>query len=76
MVHPDIPSYLCKLMKKNYGHGYIPGDTLSGHGISGSSNVSKLSVAWFIRKVLMENEEKFYFILYIFYLSFWGALWL
>ena len=36
-------------------HGRIPVETLSDHGISACSNVSKLSVVWLIRKMIMEN---------------------
>ena len=46
---------MCKLVKKTDGHGCIPVEILSDHGISASANVSKLSVAWLIRKMLMEN---------------------
>ena len=38
------------------GHGHIP--VMSDHGISTSTDVFKLSVAWLIRKMLMENVEK------------------
>ena len=38
------------------GHGHIP--VMSDHGISTSTDVFKLSVAWLIRKILMENVEK------------------
>ena len=54
------------------GHGHIPVETLSDHGSSASTNVFKLSAAWLIRKKLMENKEKFDFLL-LFYL-FWGEL--
>ena len=54
------------------GHGCIPVETLSDHDINESTNISKLSVALLIRKMLMENEEKFNF-LFLFYLSFGGS---
>ena len=57
LVHPDIPSYFYKLIKYfNGSRTYcIPVETLLDHGISASANVSKSSVAWLIRKMLMEN---------------------
>ena len=54
------------------GHGRMPGETLSDHSISESTNVSKLSVAWLIRRMLMENEEKIQFL--GFYSTSWVAL--
>ena len=35
------------------GHGRIPVESQSDHGINKSTNVSKLSTAWLIRKMLM-----------------------
>ena len=34
------------------GHGHIPVETLSDYGTNASANVSKLSVAWLIMKML------------------------
>ena len=53
LIHPDIASHLCKPMKKTDGHVLVP--TLSDHYISASTNVYKFSVAWRIRKILMES---------------------
>ena len=44
---------------------------LSDHGISKSTNASKLSVAWLTRKMLMGNLEKSIFSFY--FASFWGS---
>ena len=50
-------------------HGHIPVETQPDHGISASINVPKLSVAWLIRKMLMETEEKFnIFFVFLFFL--------
>ena len=43
------------------GNGRLQIEILLDHGIRTSANVSKLSIAWLIRKILMENEEKFNF---------------
>ena len=50
-------------------HGHIPVETLLDHGINKSTYVSKLFVAWLIRKILLKNEEKFnfFFILSFFF---------
>ena len=48
------------------GHGRMPVETLSDHGTSSSANVFKLSIALLIRKMLMENEEKFNFFVFIY----------
>ena len=45
--------------------GRIPVETLSNNGISAITDISKLSVAWFIKKML-KNWEKFNF-LFLFY---------
>ena len=58
------------------GHGRIPVETLLDHGISASTNVSKLSVDWLIRKMLMVKKEKFKNFLFLFYLFFGGAVWI
>ena len=62
-------------MKKTMGHGCIPVETLSDHGISTNTNGSKLSVAWLIGKMLMENEEELNFCGFYF-TSFGEALWI
>ena len=49
-----LPSYLCKLVKKMMGHGQ-PVEIPSDNGTSEKTNLSKLSLAWLIRKILMEN---------------------
>ena len=55
IVHPYITSCFCKLMEKAISPECILVETLSGHGISASTNLSKLSVAWLLGKMIMDN---------------------
>ena len=48
-------------------YGRIPIETQSNHDINESTNFFKLSVAWLIGKVLIENEEKFNFFFFCFH---------
>ena len=58
------------------GHGRIPVETLLDHGISASTNVSKLSVDWLIRKMLMVKKEKFQKFCFYSTSFFGGAVWI
>ena len=49
----------------------IPVETLSDHGISASTNVSNLSVAWLIRKLFNGELGKFNYLFYS--TSFWES---
>ena len=52
-------------------YGRIPVETLLDYSISTNINAFKLSVAWLIRKIFMENEKKialFFFVLFFFFL--------
>ena len=50
------------------GHGHILVETLLNNGIS-TNTVSKLSVAWLIRKMLMENLGEIQFFSFCFFLG-------
>ena len=53
------------------GQGHIPVEIQSDYGISASTNVSKLSVARLIKKVLMGNYKIFF--LFFHSISFRGS---